>query len=103
EVQEITQKYVEMFRELGIELDELMTNFRGQFKAFDIFGKFDNAISECEGKYKQFKNQHQAKMNEFKGKIQEEKELRMEFHLAVQARKGSGNNSGNGSGKKGGK
>jgi len=32
EVQEITQKYVEMFRELGIELDELMTNFRGQFK-----------------------------------------------------------------------
>jgi len=31
-VQEITQKYVEMFRELGIELDELMTNFRGQFK-----------------------------------------------------------------------
>ncbi len=103
EVQEITQKYVEMFRELGIELDELMTNFRGQFKAFDIFGRFDNAISECEGKYKQFKNQHQAKMNEFKGKIQEEKELRMEFHLAVQARKGSSNNAGNGSGKKGGK
>jgi hypothetical protein len=103
EVQEITQKYVEMFEELGIELDELMVNFRGQFKAFDIFGRFDNAISECEGKYKQFKNQHQAKMNEFKEKVQEEKELRMEFHLAVQARKGSGNNSGNGSGKKGGK
>ncbi|HOF43277.1 MAG TPA: hypothetical protein PLE44_01615 [Bacilli bacterium] len=102
-VQEITQKYVEMFRELGIELDELMTNFRGQFKAFDIFSRFDNAISACDEKYNQFKNLHQAKINEFKEKIQEEKELRMEFHLAVQARKGSGNNDGNDSGKKGGK
>lgn len=102
-VQEITQKYVEMFRELGIELDELMTNFRGQFKAFDIFSRFDNAISACDEKHNQFKNLHQAKINEFKEKIQEEKELRMEFHLAVQARKGSGNNDGNDSGKKGGK
>jgi hypothetical protein len=103
EVQEITQKYVAMFEELGINLDELMVNFRGQFKAFDVFGKFDNALNECDGRYKEFKNQHQTQMNEFKERVREEKQLRIEFHLAVEARKGAGSGSGNKAGNKSGK